>query len=140
MSDPTTSGTQPFEPILPRRLARLGMGLLIALPLGMWVANRSAPLFLGLAALCFLASAVAVEGWWPLLRRLRKDIATPIGLALGGFLLWSLISIAWSHRPRVTTSARLDCRAKGGFGDYLKSLLAGPGPDQHQPDSRPGAL
>ena len=45
-------------------------------------------------------------------------------------------SIAWSHRPKVTTSARLDCRAAGGFGDYLKSLLALPAPDQHQPDSR----
>ena len=49
-------------------------------------------------------------------------------------------SIAWSHRPKVTTSARLDCRAAGGFGDYLKSLLALPAPDQHQLDSRPDTL
>ena len=32
-------------------------------------------------------------------------------------------SIAWSHTPQVITSARLDCRATGGFGDYLKSLM-----------------
>lgn len=32
-------------------------------------------------------------------------------------------SIAWSALPRVYTSARLDCRARGGFGDYLRSLL-----------------
>ena len=32
-------------------------------------------------------------------------------------------SIAWSHTPQVITSARLDCRAQGGFGDYLKSLM-----------------
>lgn len=32
-------------------------------------------------------------------------------------------SIAWSHSPQVITSARLDCRAQGGFGDYLKSLM-----------------
>ena len=31
--------------------------------------------------------------------------------------------IAWSARPRVTTSTRLDPRAKGGFGDYLRSLI-----------------
>lgn len=31
--------------------------------------------------------------------------------------------IAWSCLPQVYTSARLDCRAPGGFGDYLKSLL-----------------
>lgn len=91
-------GTSPFDPILPRRLARLGTGLLIALPLGMWLANRSAPLFLGLSALCFLASAVAAEGWTPFLQRLQKAVGTPIGLALGGFLLWALVSIAWSHR------------------------------------------
>jgi len=33
-------------------------------------------------------------------------------------------SIAWSHRPQVITSARLDSRARGGFGDYLKRLVA----------------
>lgn len=32
-------------------------------------------------------------------------------------------TIAWSHRPQVLTSARLDSRARGGFGDYLRSLL-----------------
>lgn len=31
--------------------------------------------------------------------------------------------IAWSHSPQVITSARLDCRAQGGFGDYLKGLV-----------------
>lgn len=30
--------------------------------------------------------------------------------------------IAWSCRPRVTTSTRLESRAVGGFGDYLRSL------------------
>lgn len=30
--------------------------------------------------------------------------------------------IAWSCRPRVTTSTRLDSKARGGFGDYLRSL------------------
>ncbi|QHF45125.1 glycosyl transferase [Pseudomonas sp. S35] len=32
-------------------------------------------------------------------------------------------SIAWSHAPQVITSARLESRAQGGFGDYLKSLM-----------------
>ncbi|MBD8495024.1 glycosyltransferase [Pseudomonas syringae] len=32
--------------------------------------------------------------------------------------------IAWSCRPQVTTSTRLDPRAQGGFGDYLRSLEA----------------
>ena len=32
-------------------------------------------------------------------------------------------NIAWSHRPQVLTSARLDSRARGGFGDYLHDLI-----------------
>ena len=32
-------------------------------------------------------------------------------------------TIAWSQRPQVRTSARLDSRARGGFGDYLRDLL-----------------
>lgn len=32
-------------------------------------------------------------------------------------------NIVWSHRPQVHTSARLDSRAKGGFGDYLRNLV-----------------
>lgn len=32
-------------------------------------------------------------------------------------------SIAWSHTPQVITSARLEARAQGGFGDYLKGLM-----------------
>ncbi|WP_263145796.1 glycosyltransferase [Pseudomonas sp. RIT-PI-AD] len=31
--------------------------------------------------------------------------------------------IAWSSAPQVFTSTRLDCRATGGFGDYLKTLF-----------------
>lgn len=32
--------------------------------------------------------------------------------------------IAWSARPRVTTSARTDARARGGFGDTLLAMVA----------------
>ncbi|QVW26195.1 glycosyltransferase [Pseudomonas hormoni] len=32
-------------------------------------------------------------------------------------------TIAWSQRPQVLTSARLDSRARGGFGDYLRDLM-----------------
>ncbi len=32
--------------------------------------------------------------------------------------------IAWSNSVRVRTSSRLDCRARGGFGDYLSLLGA----------------
>ena len=31
-------------------------------------------------------------------------------------------TIAWSQRPQVLTSARLDSRARGGFGDFLRDM------------------
>jgi glycosyltransferase involved in cell wall biosynthesis len=34
--------------------------------------------------------------------------------------------IAWSCRPRVTTSTRLNARAQGGFADYLRTLSSSP--------------
>ncbi len=35
--------------------------------------------------------------------------------------------IAWSAAPRVTTSARTDARAQGGFGDTLLAVIAAGG-------------
>ncbi|HEX8592898.1 MAG TPA: glycosyltransferase [Pseudomonas sp.] len=35
--------------------------------------------------------------------------------------------IAWSCRPRVTTSTRLTARAQGGFADYLRTLSSSSG-------------
>ncbi|GFM81264.1 glycosyl transferase [Pseudomonas cichorii] len=39
--------------------------------------------------------------------------------------------IAWSCRPQVTTSTRLDPRASGGFGDYLRLLSEGSSESGH---------
>lgn len=94
-----SSQAMPAASALSLRLARAGNLLLVLLPLAMWLANRSAPLMLGLAALCFLGAALADQGAPAFLRRLRDLVLTPIGLALGAFLLWSLVSILWSHRP-----------------------------------------
>jgi len=33
--------------------------------------------------------------------------------------------IVWTHLNRVVTSSRFDCRAQGGFSDYLKGLAEG---------------
>ena len=84
---------------VPAGLAKLGGGLLVALPLAMWIANRSAPLMLALAAAAFCAAALTAEGWRPPLRRATALLRSPIGLALTAFLLWSLVTLAWSHRP-----------------------------------------
>ncbi len=95
----------PVSPLLPLRLARAGYVLLAALPLAMWIANRSSPLVLGLAALCFIASAVAEEGWPAFLRRILVLLRSPVGMSLCAFLVWSLATIAWSHRPAQSFAA-----------------------------------
>ncbi|CAM5208146.1 hypothetical protein BTHI11S_01688 [Bosea thiooxidans] len=56
------SEAMPAASALSLRLARAGNLLLVLLPLAMWLANRSAPLMLGLAALCFLGAALAARG------------------------------------------------------------------------------
>lgn len=78
---------------------RIGLGCLMLLPLAMWLANRSAPLMLGLSTLGFLGAALAQGGPRPVLERLRAVLASPIGLTLALFLLWALVSLAWTHRP-----------------------------------------
>ena len=70
MDHPTLSlaAPQAANGPVPARLAALGGGLLVALPLAMWIANRSAPLMLALAAAAFCAAALTAEGWRPPLR------------------------------------------------------------------------
>jgi len=53
------------------------------------------------------------------------DLACSEDVALVGTLQRSGASIAWSAKPRVTTSARRDARARGGFGDTLLAVVRG---------------
>ncbi len=48
----------------------------------------------------------------------REDVALVEALQASG------ARIAWSAAPRVTTSARADARARGGFGDTLLAVIA----------------
>jgi hypothetical protein len=54
---------------------------------------------LALATVAFVAAGLTAEGWRPAWRRLAAILRSPIGLALGGFALLALVSLAWSHRP-----------------------------------------
>lgn len=98
--------SQTATPALLERVGRtLGVGFVVALPLAMWIANRSSPLMLGLAAAGLLAAALLGEGLHPVLARLRGLVTSPIGLALTVFLVWALVSLAWSHRPAAGLAA-----------------------------------
>ena len=88
----------PPDTVRSAQLRALGAGLLVALPIAMWLANRSAPLLFGLSTTALLVAALLGEGLAPVLRRLRAGLVSPIGLALTLFLLWALVSTGWSHR------------------------------------------
>lgn len=80
--------------------ATAGHALLVALPLAMWAATRSAPLFLALSALAFLAAVLRQQdGAARLGAQLFAALRSPPGLAMLAFLLWALVSASWSHRP-----------------------------------------
>jgi len=77
---------------------------------------------LGVCALAYAAaggfSAVACH----------EDVLLVRALELSG------ARFAWSALPRVTTSARIDARARGGFGDTLREMVAaGTSPECAEP-------
>lgn len=98
------------------RLAALGMALLVGMPLAMWLANRSAPLVFGLAAGCFVAAAIVAEGGRPFLSRLLGCLRGAVGLSLSAFVAWSLVTLAWSHRP---------VQGLGAWGELVLPLACG---------------
>lgn len=102
----------------------LGLGCLVLLPLAMWLANRSAPLMLGLSTLGFLVAALAESGPSQLIGRLRAVLASPIALVLSAFLLWALASLGWSHR---SLAAGLSAWAELAFPLLCGALLAASG-------------
>ncbi|MGW5957176.1 O-antigen ligase family protein [Methylorubrum thiocyanatum] len=64
----------------------------------MALANRSSPLVVGIAALLFLAGAVAEHGGRAA-SLLIGPLRAPLGLAALAFLGWCLVSLAWSPFP-----------------------------------------
>lgn len=81
---------------VPVRLATLALAVM---PLAMWLANRSAPLMLALAALACLFEVWREGRLAQETLRLRFALRGWTGLASLAFLAYALLSLAWSHRP-----------------------------------------
>ncbi|GJE07011.1 MULTISPECIES: O-antigen ligase family protein [Methylobacterium] len=96
------------------RFRSLGTACLAALPLLMALANRSSPLFVGLAALAFLIAAL-IEEREDLAATLLEPLATPLGASALAFLGWCLVSIAWSPFPALSWRVA---------GEFLPTVLA----------------
>ena len=86
------------EPAAVGTLRITGAVCLVLMPLVMWLANRSAPLMLGLAATAFLGAGLLAQPASAVLARLRALLATPLALTVAAFLAWALVSISWSHK------------------------------------------
>lgn len=77
------------------RLRATGAITLAILPVAMALANRSSPTVVGLSASFFLIAGL-IEDARGAVRFVARPLATPIGLAVLGFVVWSLASISWS--------------------------------------------
>lgn len=102
------SDTSPFsagESAASRGLRVAGGVCLVLTPLAVWLANRSAPLMLGLAAAAFLGAALLSEPAAASVGRLRRLFAAPAALVIAAFLAWALVSIGWSHKPSASLQA-----------------------------------
>lgn len=80
------------------RLYDAGAVALALVAPAMALANRSSPLVIGIAALLFLAGAVAEHGGRAA-SLLIGPLRAPLGLAALAFLGWCLVSLAWSPFP-----------------------------------------
>ncbi|MBM6594627.1 O-antigen ligase family protein [Microvirga pudoricolor] len=86
-------------------LWRASMIILGVMPVGMTVAHRSSPLFLGLGA-AFAVAALWSEGrLGETLRRANTSLRSPLGLAVGALLAWSLLSVSWSEVRELSLAA-----------------------------------
>ncbi|MCJ2130026.1 O-antigen ligase family protein [Methylobacterium sp. E-045] len=77
------------------RLRVAGAVTLAVLPVAMALANRSSPTVVGIAAMFFVVAGL-IEDARGTMRFVVRPLVTPIGLAALGFVVWSLVSIAWS--------------------------------------------
>ena len=81
------------------RLWHVAAIVLALMPLGMAIAHRSAPAFLGASAVLALGALIAGHELDRLFRDAKAALSTPLGLAVLGFLGWCALSIGWSEVP-----------------------------------------
>jgi O-antigen ligase len=69
------------------------------LPIGMALANKSAPLWLSLAAAALIAAAITECGPHSVWNALRKTLSTKEAALAAAFFCWAALSLTWSSHP-----------------------------------------
>ena len=88
----------------------------VALPVVMVVANKSAPVALGLAAVLANLAVVCSSGSTVLVRRYRSTLATGTACAASILTGLSLISLAWTIDPSITQRGLIEATPELAFG------------------------
>lgn len=116
----------PSEPA--ERLDAAAVAMLALVPLGMAVANRSAPALVVASALLALGARAVSGGIGDVARRLIRAVRSPVGLAALAGLAFAAVSLAWSHHLRVSGAALGEALLAAGAPLVLWSALPRPLP------------
>lgn len=100
------------------------MVLLAVMPLGMTIAHRSSPLFLGLSAAFALGALVIEGGFGVFIQEARRALSTPIGLAVLSFAGWSFLSLGWSEVRETSVPVLFEFWLPVAFAFTLSLTLA----------------
>lgn len=110
------------------RLDAAAVAVLTLVPLGMAVANRSAPALVIASALLALGARAADGETRDVARRLGHALRCPVGLAALAGLAFAAVSLAWSHHGRVSGAALGEALLAGAAPLVLWSALPRPLP------------
>lgn len=110
------------------RLDAVAVAVLALVPLGMAVANRSAPALIVASALMALGARAAAGEIGAVARRLVRAVRSPVGLAALACLAFAAVSLAWSHHLRVSAAALGEAVLAGAAPLVLWSALPRPLP------------
>jgi O-antigen ligase len=90
---------------LSRALWRSAIATLGILPIGMAVAHRSSPAFLGIAALLAILALASEGRLSEFARDARAIISSTLGLTVLAFVAWTAASVGWSEFPATSLGA-----------------------------------
>ena len=102
MSESILTGAVPARAKAVVRLEAASFVLLALVPLGMAVANRSAPALIVAAAVLALTARAIAGDLSGAAARLASTLRRPLSLGCGAFLAFAALSLAWSHAPRAS--------------------------------------